>query len=144
MDFAEFVLPNVKLRYEEMEKLVDSWRPQLAAHFPFTALYDGQSTQYLLVEMPFLATAISCAALYGDLPRQIEIAQALIKEIGEHMLLKGEKSLDLLLGILVLIAWYGQMFAQRELNVLTRLGTIGMYFATRRCQIFTTWLRRYW
>ena len=106
MEFAEFILPNVKLKYEEMEKLVDSWRPQLAEHFPFAALYDGQSTQYLLVEMPFLATAISCAALYGDLPRQIEVAQALIKEIGEHMLLKGEKSLDLLLGILVLVAWY--------------------------------------
>lgn len=107
-EFAEYPLPNVKLKYEEMERLVDSWRPQLADHFPFAALYEGQSTQYLLVEMPFLATAISCAALYGDLPRQIQTAQALIKDIGERMLLHGEKSLDLLLGILVLIAWYAR------------------------------------
>ena len=106
IDYAAFPLPNVKLSYEEMETLVDSWRPQLADHFPFAALYEGQSTRYVLVEMPFLATAISCAALYGDLPRQIDLAQSLIKEISERMLLQGEKSLDLLLGILVLIAWY--------------------------------------
>ena len=49
-------LPNVKLSFEETEQLVDSWRPMLAAHFPFAALYEFQSTQYLLVEMyaPFV------------------------------------------------------------------------------------------
>ena len=105
MDFDVHPLPNVKLTYEEMEGLVDSWRPHLAAQFPFAALYDTQSTKGVMVEMPFLATAISCAALYGDLARQLEVAQGLIKDIAERMLIQGEKSLDLLLGILVLLAW---------------------------------------
>ncbi|KAL9056367.1 MAG: hypothetical protein Q9162_002958 [Coniocarpon cinnabarinum] len=105
-DLPSGPLPHVNLSYNEAERLIDAWRPQLAEHFPFAALYEGQSTQYLLVEMPFFATGIACAALYGDLKRQVEVSQSMIKDIGEKMLLEGEKSLDLLLGILVLLAWY--------------------------------------
>ncbi|KAL9087096.1 MAG: hypothetical protein Q9159_003791 [Coniocarpon cinnabarinum] len=103
-DLPSGPLPHVNLSYNEAERLIDAWRPQLAEHFPFAALYEGQSTQYLLVEMPFFATGIACAALYGDLKRQVEVSQSMIKDIGEKMLLEGEKSLDLLLGILVLLA----------------------------------------
>ena len=144
-EIPEYPLPNVKLPYHEMEKLVDSWRPQLAEHFPFAALYEGQSTAYLLVEMPFFSTAIACAALYGDLSRQIDTAQALIKDIGERMLLQGEKSLDLLLGILVLLAWYITSLVMHSSNILlTRTGITGTSFVIRKCPTSTIWQRRFW
>lgn len=98
-------LPSVKLTFAEMHTAVDAWRPQLAENFPFAALYEGQSTTWMLVERPFLSTAIAVAALYGDLERQMELSKCLMKDIGESMLMKGEKNLDLLEGILVLLAW---------------------------------------
>ena len=102
---SEYPLPNLKLTFEEMEKLVDSWRPYITSHFPFAALPEIEKTQNIIKEMPVLAAAISCAALYGNLPRQIEVGQMLIREIAERMLFGSEKNVDLLLGILVLVAW---------------------------------------
>lgn len=98
-------LPSVSLSYQELEEAVDAWRPQLTVHYPFVAIAEAESTKMLIVDRPFLSTAIAVAALYGDLPRQLETAQGLIKDIGMAMLLEGKKSLDLLQGLLVLLAW---------------------------------------
>ena len=59
-----------------------------------------------MVEKPFMATAIAVAAMYGDLPRQLDLAEGFIKDVGNAMLVDGQKSLDLLQGILIIIAWY--------------------------------------
>lgn len=104
--FDKQALPSVRLTYQEMEEAIDAWRPQLAAHYPFAAIADSQSTKMLMVEKPFFATAIAVAAVYGDLPRQLGLAEGFIKDVGHAMLVEGQKSLDLLQGILVLIAWF--------------------------------------
>lgn len=57
------------------------------------------------MDRPYVAQAIAVAALYGDLERQCQLARELMKDITDAMFMRGEKSLDLLEGLLVTIAW---------------------------------------
>jgi hypothetical protein len=74
-------------------------------YFPFIFLPTSTSALDLLQDKPFLyhcIMAVSCRTR----PHQIAFGEEIMQYLGEQMLVKGEKSLDLLLGILAYAGWF--------------------------------------
>lgn len=108
---------------DEAEGLVHRYRQLLSPGMPFVVLPDDAITQSLQEQQPVLLRAITTVALFHDLPRQQSLVKDLIREIGERMLVKGEKSVDLLQGILVLMGWFHpHIFWCPQMSNLVHLG----------------------
>jgi hypothetical protein len=86
-------------------ELLDIFRRDLARQVPFISLPAHITAQILSEERPFLYRAIITVASYHDSVHQIALGQELVKYLMEHLLLLGEKNLDLLQGLLVYVSW---------------------------------------
>lgn len=113
----------IDVTLEESEGLLHSYQHLLSPGLPFVVLPNGATAQSLYEQRPVLLRAISTVALFHDLPRQQSLVKDLIRDVGERMLLKGEKSMDLLQGIVVLIGWFHpHIFWCHQLTNLIHLG----------------------
>lgn len=104
----------------EAEVLLDRYRRLMATGFPFIVLPDNQNAETLREERPVLMQAIGTVTMFHDLPRQQALVKDLVKEFGERILMKNEKSIDILQGILIFVAWsYPHVFwCQQVTNLL--------------------------
>ena len=90
---------------QEVERLLRLFKSDLAAHFPFVAVSDD-SIENLHRLRPALVMAIIVASSFESLSQQRKLAGKLLKYLSIHVLVQGEKSLDLLQGLLVFAAWF--------------------------------------
>ena len=90
----------------EADRLVDVYRSSLAIQSPFVTVPAGLTAKELYQETPFLFHSILLAASYNNSSRQQLLAYEILKYITEHLILNGERSFDLLQGLLLYIAWY--------------------------------------
>ncbi|OAP59769.1 hypothetical protein AYL99_04771 [Fonsecaea erecta] len=88
------------------EKLFSDFRTQMNQHFPFVVIPPQTTAVALRQEKPFLFRTCITAAAQADPSLLKQLADDLMRYIGERMLIKGEKSLDLLQGLLVFSSWY--------------------------------------
>lgn len=88
------------------ERLFSDFRTEMNRHFPFVIVPPQATTAAFREEKPFLFRVCIAAACHVDPALQRQMGEDLMKYVGDRMLLKGEKSLDLLQGILVFTAWY--------------------------------------
>ncbi|KIW33082.1 uncharacterized protein PV07_04577 [Cladophialophora immunda] len=88
------------------EKLFSDFRTQMNIHFPFVVIPPHTTAVALREEKPFLFRTCITAAAQADPSLLRQLADELMRYIGERMLMKGEKSLDLLQGLLVFSSWY--------------------------------------
>lgn len=88
------------------ESLFEQYRMSMSGHFPFVPMPPGTSTYNMIRDRPFLYTCCVMSAAHRDPPLQERIAKDILKYVSEHMILRGEKSLDLLQGLLVATTWY--------------------------------------
>jgi hypothetical protein len=72
--------------------------------FPFIILPESQTAQDLRQERPFLWLCIMAVSSKSSV-QQIALEKELRTIIGRQLLLEGEKTLDLLLGVMTYIAW---------------------------------------
>lgn len=93
------------LSLQEAELLVDRFYRLQAPNFPFIKLQNPTARQ-LAVNKPLLLQAILTVAYFHDYALQQVMVKQLIRHISERVLINGEKSLDILQGILVLVAWF--------------------------------------
>lgn len=84
----------------EASFLLLEFRTQMAAQLPFVVIPDAAS-QSLRRERPMLWKAIMTAASVHDPLRQEVLGRKLMEEFSTRLLLRGEKSLDLLQALLV-------------------------------------------
>ena len=77
----------------------------MVEHFPFVVVPPSMSVQGLRQEKPLLFLAISMATSFHDSLRQQSLGREVVESLSKRLLLQGEKSLDLLQGLLVFIAW---------------------------------------
>ena len=78
---------------------------QMLAYFPVIVLPASTKARDLLLDRPFLyhcIMAVSCPTS----SQQIVFGDEMMRYLGEHILVKGTKSLDLLLGILTYAGWF--------------------------------------
>ncbi|KAL9574381.1 hypothetical protein ACKAV7_001535 [Fusarium commune] len=115
------------------EELLKLYRKELQALHPFVIIPDGVTATKLKATRPFLMSAIRMVTSYRSLRSMRAQMYHLMKYIADHMLIRSERSLDLLLGILVIIAWYKyHCFMHAQLNNLialasTLVGELGLH-----------------
>ncbi|KAJ5848616.1 hypothetical protein N7455_012573 [Penicillium solitum] len=73
--------------------------------FPFLVIPPHVTAEELRREKPFLYLNISMVACQNP-PRQREIVDAVQEYVAEHIVIRGEHSLDLLQGLLLNVAWF--------------------------------------
>jgi len=102
--------------------LFDRYQRLMAPHMPFVVFPTGTDVSSLAKNKPFLLQAIKTAAFFHDTAAQQIMVKSLIREISERVLINGEKSLDLLQGMLVIGNWYNpHLFAPPSHTVLLHL-----------------------
>lgn len=84
---------------------MDVLRKSIMPLFPFIAIPAQCTAEQLRREKPFLHLNITMVACQHA-PRQQEIAGMVKQYVAEHIVLKGEHSLDLLQGLLLYLSWF--------------------------------------
>lgn len=74
-------------------------------YFPYVVIPPQDSSASIRENKPFLFRTCVAVASHVDPPVQRQLGDELFRYIGDRMLLKAEKSLDLLQGLLVLMSW---------------------------------------
>jgi hypothetical protein len=97
---SHFDLPN-----QERPWLLLEFRTSMAPQFPFVVIPPDATSESLRNERPMLWKAIATAASCLNPTRQEAMGWEIIEEFTKCLLLKAEKSLDLLQALLVHIAW---------------------------------------
>lgn len=106
----------------EAEILLDRFVRLMAPTFPFVVLPLHTTARQLLTINPLLLHAIVTVTYFHDFPKQQIMLKQLMRHISERILINGEKSLDILQGILILVAWYHpHVFSQQQTTNLLHL-----------------------
>ncbi|KIX02452.1 uncharacterized protein Z518_08393 [Rhinocladiella mackenziei CBS 650.93] len=88
------------------EKLFSHFRTEMSQYFPFVVVPPDATAVAFKEGKPFLFRCCVTAACHPDPHVQRQLVEELLRYLGDRMLLNSERSLDLLQGVLVLIAWY--------------------------------------
>ncbi|KAL1798757.1 hypothetical protein ACET3X_002794 [Alternaria dauci] len=106
----------------DADVLLDRYQRLMAPHMPFVIIPRGINASDLARSKPFLLKAIETVTFFHDTTTQQFMVKDLMQQISERMLINGEKSLDLLQGMLVFSNWYNpHLFAPPSHNVLLHL-----------------------
>jgi hypothetical protein len=85
--------------------LLNVYREQFAPHFPFIGIPDGVSAEDLRSSKPWLYRTVLMVAAQEERLRQQELGKQIVSDIASAMLLRGEKSLDMLQSLCVCNLW---------------------------------------
>jgi hypothetical protein len=91
---------------DAMDALLDVFRNEVTPHFPFIVIPCVTTAHQLSLSEPFLLKTIIYSASRRKTPSQPQLNTEILSYISEHLVMRGEKSLELLQGILIYIAWY--------------------------------------
>ena len=89
---------------DEAEECLKSFRPHMAAYFPFIIVPESTTAHELRRDRPFLWLCIMSVASKST-AQQKGLGQELKITMGREVLVEGKNNIDLLLGILVFVAW---------------------------------------
>ena len=98
-------MPQLEPDEQEAEILLLEFKKNMTEQFPFVVIDSDSTSQSLHNERPLLWKAIMVAASHGNSDRQMALGATLLEDLTTRLLLKAEKSLDLLQALLVFIAW---------------------------------------
>uniref|UniRef100_A0A8H7N071 Zn(2)-C6 fungal-type domain-containing protein n=1 Tax=Bionectria ochroleuca TaxID=29856 RepID=A0A8H7N071_BIOOC len=91
---------------ESDEALLAIYRSQLSARFPFVIIPASSTLRQLQTERPFLFKVVRMVASVRNLTSIRGQSRSILQHISEAMLLRSERSIDLLQGILVFLGFY--------------------------------------
>lgn len=87
------------------KKVLEIFRTQMSPLFPFLIIPSSVTAEDMRREKPFLFLNISMVVCQSS-SRQQELSTAVQKYVADHIIMRGEQSLDLLQGLLVNAAWF--------------------------------------
>ena len=111
--------PDLEPSAAEAAELLSRFRALFVLHFPFVVIPAAKSAQELQREKPYLYRSIMMVAAYDQPVRQGAMGKQILLGFSTSLLLRAEKSLDLLQALLVYTAWFVH-FSQilsRDINV---------------------------
>ena len=94
------------LRPDQQDAHLSLFRSQMAHNFPFVIILPDISARILRSQKPFLFGTMMLAVTRGKISDQKPMRETLMEYLSIHILVNSEKSIDLLQGILVYIAWF--------------------------------------
>ena len=98
-------MPQLEPDEQEAEIILREFKTNMTEQFPFVVIDSDSTSQSLHSERPLLWKAIMVAASHGNSDRQMAFGANLLEDLTTRLLLKAEKSLDLLQALLVFISW---------------------------------------
>lgn len=90
----------------EAELLLANYRNIHACLFPFVRVPEHLTALEVRENRPFMWKAIMMVGCFLDGARQVKLGEELLAEIGRAAVVDGLKSLDLLHGLQMLVAWW--------------------------------------
>ncbi|KND90999.1 Transcriptional regulator WAR1 [Tolypocladium ophioglossoides CBS 100239] len=102
--------------------LLDLYRNEMQPVYPFVIIPPNCTAATLHSSRPFLMAAIRMVASFRSLRSMRAQMAHLMTHIADHMLVRSERSLDLLQGIIVMLGWYQyHCFMHAQMNNLLSL-----------------------
>jgi len=86
-------------------RLLNVYREQFAPRFPFFHIPDGVSAEDLRSSKPWLYRTVLMVAAQEERLHQQELGKQIVSDIASAMLLRGEKSLDMLQSLCICNLW---------------------------------------
>ncbi|KAJ4016477.1 hypothetical protein NW766_004674 [Fusarium irregulare] len=106
------------------QELLNIYRKELQTLNPFVIVPNSVTAAKLRETRPFLMASIRMVTSLRSLRSMRAQMYHLMKHVADHMLIRSERSLDLLLGIIVIVAWYQyHCFMHAQLHNLIALAT---------------------
>lgn len=99
------VTSDLDPREERADWLLRIFRDQFAIHIPYVIISPDDTCQELQSNRPWVFRTVLMLAGQDERSRQIEQGMQLARDILEAMLIRGEKSLDMLQALLVYNTW---------------------------------------
>ncbi|KAK6065602.1 hypothetical protein SCUP234_12490 [Seiridium cupressi] len=122
---------------EEAESLLRLFRRKMMPIFPFVIIPPGMTSEQLYMERPFMWKGVMLEATCTDGYRQLNLGRELLKDLSEALLTKPRKSVDLLQGLLLYIAWYwGNLIPELKACLEQMRAFAGTYYIIT--SVFTT------
>jgi len=90
---------------QEADYLIEVFRTQIALQFPFVVIPPDISARDLCTNNPFLYRTVMVVASCKNVARQIVLRNDFTSDLCEKVLIESQKSLDILQGLLVFVAW---------------------------------------
>ncbi|KAK0284183.1 hypothetical protein LTR35_005898 [Friedmanniomyces endolithicus] len=90
----------------EAEVLLDRFKRLMAPLMPFVVLPSELSAAQLYAQEPFLLHAIITVTYFHDLSKQQILVKHLMRDVSQRILLDNEKTVGILQGLLIFVAWY--------------------------------------
>jgi hypothetical protein len=87
------------------QSVLETFKKRMLPLFPFLMIPSQVTAEDLRREKPFLFLNVSMVATLNPF-RQHEIVNTVQQYVAEHIVIRGEHSLDLLQGLLVNVAWF--------------------------------------
>jgi hypothetical protein len=103
-DGSQDVIGKGIITYDKAESLLRTFGTH-APNFPFIVLSQNVPLDSLRRERPFLLLSILTRASNSNLQLQDRLESELLETLGRKVIFNGEKSLDLLQGLLVYLTW---------------------------------------
>ena len=97
--------PVVKAALTMEDEALEIFRSQMLRTFPILVIPESMTAQQLRQDRPFLWLCIVAVSSKSS-AQQLALGREVRRNIGQKLVLEGEKTLDLLLGLLVYLAWY--------------------------------------
>ncbi|KAI5865679.1 hypothetical protein GGS23DRAFT_603235 [Durotheca rogersii] len=97
---------EVPVPLEPDDALLSTFVTKLMPHYPFVVIPLGTTALELSSKKPFLFAAIRMVASYRNLKSMRSQNYFMMRHISEHMLMRSEKSLEMLQAILLILGYY--------------------------------------
>jgi len=97
------------------EQLLSSFRDMMS-YFPFVIIRQGESVESMSRDRPFLFLAAVTAASSQEKSLQQALNKEVLHVISQRIIFDGDKSIDLLQGLLVYLAWFAISFYPTEIQ----------------------------
>lgn len=97
--------PSIDIQVDNADRLLKVYRKCYELDFPFIKIPPNVTAQELKASKPWLASAISMVASHENRAQQMAMAKQIIMEVASALLLRSEKSLDMLEGLIVYNVW---------------------------------------
>ena len=120
------ILPRIKevLTPEEVEKCLLRYRSIYPVYFPFVVVSNDWTLQSMMRHSPTLLLAI-LTTMCNSTNMQKTLDSGFREVVSERVLVRGEKSLDILQGLLVYLAWHPFHLKpmNRQIHQFVQMGT---------------------
>lgn len=97
--------PPFGLTWHQAGLVLDRFRDKYVRYFPYVIIEKGVTAKKLYKTKPFLFRAVMLVAAPLPVPRVEGMKREVMSYLGQHLFVEEERTLDILQGILVCVAW---------------------------------------